>query len=64
MPFAALHELLYPVLRRLPDLPEPQAAALGGAFGTVPGRGDDRFLVPLPCSACSLRWPATPDCSA
>src|SRR6185503_7312307 len=34
MPFAALHELLYPVLNRLPHLPGPQAAALGGAFGT------------------------------
>src|SRR4051794_15647266 len=30
---------------RVPDLPAPQAAALGGAFGTAPGRGDDRFLV-------------------
>lgn len=43
--FAALHELLYPVLNRLRALPGPQAAALGGAFGTAPGRGDDRFLV-------------------
>src|SRR5207344_2793016 len=41
LPFAALHELLYPVLDRLPGLPAPQAAALGGAFGLAPGRGDD-----------------------
>src|SRR4051812_46527532 len=39
MPFALLHELMYPVLDRVPDLPAPQAAALGGAFGTAPGRG-------------------------
>ncbi len=45
MPFAVLHELLYPVLNRVPHLPGPQAAALGGAFGTAPGRGHDRFLV-------------------
>jgi DNA-binding CsgD family transcriptional regulator len=45
LPFAALHQLLYPVLDRLPALPAPQAAALGGAFGITPGRGDDPFLV-------------------
>jgi DNA-binding CsgD family transcriptional regulator len=45
LPFAALHELLYPVLNRLQVLPAPQATALGGAFGSAPGRGDDRFLV-------------------
>jgi DNA-binding CsgD family transcriptional regulator len=45
LPFAALHQLLYPVLGRLPALPAPQAAALGGAFGITPGRSDDPFLV-------------------
>jgi hypothetical protein len=45
LPFAALHQLLYPVLDRLPALPAPQAAALAGAFGITPGRGDDSFLV-------------------
>jgi DNA-binding CsgD family transcriptional regulator len=45
LPFAALHQLLYPVLDRLPALPAPQAAALGAAFGLTPGRSDDPFLV-------------------
>jgi DNA-binding CsgD family transcriptional regulator len=45
LPFAALHQLLRPVLDRLPALPAPQAAALAGAFGMAPGRGDDPFLV-------------------
>src|ERR671921_724152 len=47
LPFAALHQLLYPVLDRVPGLPAAQATALGGAFGTAPGRGDDRFLVAI-----------------
>src|SRR5919206_2551466 len=45
LPFAALHQLLNPVLDHLPALPTPQAAALAGAFGMAPGRGDDPFLV-------------------
>ena len=45
LPFAALHQLLYPVLDQLPALPAPQAAALGAAFGLIPGRSDDPFLV-------------------
>ena len=45
LPFAALHQLLHPVIDRLSALPAPQAAALGGAFGMTPGRGDDPFLV-------------------
>jgi DNA-binding CsgD family transcriptional regulator len=45
LPFAALHQLLRPVLEHLPALPAPQAGALAGAFGIAPGRGDDPFLV-------------------
>ena len=45
LPFAALHQLLYPVLDQLPALPAPQYAALGAAFGLTPGRNDDPFLV-------------------
>jgi DNA-binding CsgD family transcriptional regulator len=45
LPFAALHQLLYPVLDQLPGLPAPQSAALGAAFGLTPGRSDDPFLV-------------------
>ena len=48
LPYAALHQLLRPVLGLAGRLPGPQAAALGGALGLGPpdGRGrDDRFLV-------------------
>ena len=50
LPFAALHQLLRPVLDLAGRIPEAQAAALGGALGLGPseGRGDedqDRFLV-------------------
>ena len=45
LPFAALHQLLYPVLDQLPAFPAPQSAALGAAFGLNPGRSDDPFLV-------------------
>src|SRR5919112_259290 len=45
LPFAALHQLLYPVLDQLPALPGPQSAALSAAFGLTPGRSDDLFLV-------------------
>jgi hypothetical protein len=45
LPFAALHQLLYPVLDQLPGLPTPQSAALSAAFGLTPGRSDDPFLV-------------------
>ena len=45
LPFAALHQLLYPVRDRLAALPAPQAAALGGAFGMTAGRSDDPFLI-------------------
>jgi DNA-binding CsgD family transcriptional regulator len=45
LPFATLHQLLYPVLDRVDGLPAVQAAALRGALGMAPGRGGDRFLV-------------------
>ena len=45
LPFATLHQLLYPVLERVDGLPAVQAAALRGALGMAPGRGEDRFLV-------------------
>src|SRR5260370_10563727 len=45
--FAGLHLALRPVMDRIPALPEPQAAALRGAFA-LSGRGSaDRFLVGL-----------------
>ncbi|KAA2255459.1 AAA family ATPase [Solihabitans fulvus] len=47
LPFGALHQLLRPGLDRLGVLPEPQATALRGAFGLVPGGNRDRFLVGL-----------------
>src|SRR5215217_7516456 len=47
LPFAALDQLLRPVLGLAGRLPEPQAAALGGALGLKPGSPEDRdrFLV-------------------
>ena len=47
LPFAALHQVLWPVLDRLDAIPPPQAAALRGAFGLTHDRIDDRFLVSL-----------------
>ncbi|MGW2253237.1 ATP-binding protein [Kitasatospora sp. NPDC001660] len=46
LPFAALHQLLRPLLPLLHRLPQPQAAALSGAFGMGPGPVD-RFVVAL-----------------
>ena len=43
--FAGLHALLWPVIDRLDELPEPQRAALAAALGLAPGEGRDRFLV-------------------
>jgi hypothetical protein len=45
LPFAALHQLLRPVLGLAGRLPEPQANALGGALGLKAAKGNDRFLV-------------------
>jgi DNA-binding CsgD family transcriptional regulator len=46
LPFAALHQIVRPVLGHLESLPQPQAAALSGALGLTAG-GSDRFLVSL-----------------
>ncbi|GAA3061156.1 LuxR family transcriptional regulator [Pseudonocardia yunnanensis] len=45
--FAGLHQLCAPLLRRAAELPEPQQAALGVAFGMREGAAPDRFLVGL-----------------
>ena len=45
LPFAALHQLLRPVLGLAGRLPGHQAAALAGALGLQPPEGRDRFLV-------------------
>ena len=45
LPFAALHQLLRPVLGLADRLPGPQAAALGAAIGLRPPEATDRFLV-------------------
>jgi hypothetical protein len=47
LPFAALHQLLRPMLGRLDALPGPQRDALGVAFGLRAGGAPDRFLVGL-----------------
>jgi tetratricopeptide (TPR) repeat protein len=45
LPFAGLHQLLWPVLDRADQLPPVQGAALRGAFGLSAERVEDRFLV-------------------
>ena len=45
LPFAALHELLQPILRLLDELPEPQATALKAALALAPADGVDRFSI-------------------
>jgi DNA-binding CsgD family transcriptional regulator len=45
--FAGLHQLCSPLLGRLSELPDPQQAALGVAFGLRAGPAPDRFLVGL-----------------
>jgi DNA-binding CsgD family transcriptional regulator len=47
LPFAALHQIVRPVLDHIENLPKPQAAALRGALGLAAGGSDDRFLVSL-----------------
>jgi DNA-binding CsgD family transcriptional regulator len=45
--YAALHQLLTPMLHRVDVLPAPQREALRTAFGLGPGSAPDRFLVGL-----------------
>jgi DNA-binding CsgD family transcriptional regulator len=47
LPFAALHQIVRPVLGLVENLPQPQAAALRGALGLAAGVSNDRFLVSL-----------------
>ena len=47
--YAGLHRLLRPFLDRLVELPGPQRAALGSAFGLHDEGPADRFLVGLAC---------------
>ena len=47
LPFAALHQLMLPLLDGVERLPDPQRDALRTAFGQVSGQGPDRFLVGL-----------------
>jgi DNA-binding CsgD family transcriptional regulator len=47
LPFAALHQLLRPMLSQLDALPGPQRDALGVAFGLWAGGAPDRFMVGL-----------------
>jgi DNA-binding CsgD family transcriptional regulator len=45
LPYAALHQLLYPALDRVDDLPALQSLALRSAFGLASAPVPDRFLV-------------------
>jgi DNA-binding CsgD family transcriptional regulator/tetratricopeptide (TPR) repeat protein len=45
LPFAGMHQLLWPLLDRAEELPDVQARALRGAFGLSADRVEDRFLV-------------------
>ncbi len=45
--YAAAHQLVYPLLELLPELPETQAAAVRVALGLEAGETPDRFLVAL-----------------
>jgi DNA-binding CsgD family transcriptional regulator len=47
VPFAALHQIVRPVLGHLESLPEPQGGALRGALGLEVPEGHDRFLISL-----------------
>ena len=47
LPFAALQQIVRPVLGHLGSLPRPQATALRGALGLAAGGSEDRFLVSL-----------------
>jgi DNA-binding CsgD family transcriptional regulator len=43
--FAGVHQIVWPLLERLDQIPGPQAAALKGALGLDSPAGDDRFLI-------------------
>jgi DNA-binding CsgD family transcriptional regulator len=45
LPFAALHQLLGPILDLAGRLPQPQAATLRGALGQAEPSAGDRFLI-------------------
>ena len=47
LPFAALHQLCFPLLDGLERLPPPQRDALATAFGLSTGTPPDRFIVGL-----------------
>lgn len=47
LPFAALHQLLRPVLGSIDRIPEVQAAALRSALAIAPGDTDNRFAIAL-----------------
>src|ERR1043165_4531174 len=47
MPFAALHQLCWPMLTALDALPERQQQALQVAFGLASGSAPERFVVGL-----------------
>jgi DNA-binding CsgD family transcriptional regulator len=77
--FAALHQLVRPTLDLLTRLPEPQAAALGGALGLSRVSVQDRFLIgvgvlsllaeaaedgPLVCVVDDAQWLDRPSADA
>ena len=47
LPFAALQQIVRPILAHVESLPRPQAAALRGSLGLAAGGSEDRFLVSL-----------------
>jgi DNA-binding CsgD family transcriptional regulator len=47
LPFAALQQIVRPLLGHVENLPHPQAAALRGALGLAAEGNNDRFLVSL-----------------
>ena len=77
--FAALHQLLRPVLDQIGRLPEPQAVALAGALGLSHTSVEDRFLIgvavlsvlaeaaeqqPLVCVIDDAQWLDRPSAAA
>jgi DNA-binding CsgD family transcriptional regulator len=43
--FAGVHQLVWPLLEKLDEIPAPQAGALRGALGLDAPAGEDRFLI-------------------